>query len=406
MPDNMYTNSRFHFIQYTCFILIFFSFLQCSNPNKATHISINKNDTKIFKRGLKGGEKHSYTIQPKAGYFLHLKAEQHDLDLIAKVSSEDGQFTEQFDSPNGELEAEDIYLLSDADRQYRIEIYPAQKYADPGNYVLRLVRSAAASETDKKWMAALSATQKGDKMRTQTDTRLQSIQQYESAMNDWMMLKDTLQYARAMRSMGFVYIRLRNYNKAIETFAALLPLWKSLRDTRAEGFTYLIIGRVYDLQKEYKKSLEYNLASLPYWIKANDFDQESFVLMNIGNLYSYLGDKQTMNTYFIQALQKNESSKRPSIKAVILRDYGNSLIRISDNDKAVQMYEQSVKQWQATANKPEEARTAILLADYFSKNGSTQKAVHYYRQAIDIWEKLNQPEEVKTTQTALAKLTN
>ncbi len=50
-------------------------------------------------------------------------AEQYGIDLIAKVSSADSQFVEQFDSPNGELEldAEDIYLFSDKNRKYILQ---------------------------------------------------------------------------------------------------------------------------------------------------------------------------------------------------------------------------------------------------------------------------------------------
>ncbi len=385
--------------------LLLVSGLGCSSVKKAGNISVNKNNAEInLKRKLKAGENHLYSIQLNAGDFLHIKAKQYGIDLIAKVTTADGQFAEQFDSPTGELNDEDIYLLSAENRKYQIEIYPAQKFADPGDYDLSVVRSGKASEADKNWMAALAATQKGDKMRGKAETRQQCIQQYESAMAAWVTLKDTLQYARAMRSMGFVHIRLRNYDKAVETFTQLLPLWKQLDDTRAEGFTYLIISRVYDLRKDYKKSLEYNQQSLPGWSKVNDNDQESFIHMNIGSLYSYLGDRDNTISSFEMALKKNELSERPSIKAVILRDFANSLMRLGEEEKAIQYYEQSLKQWQATVNTPEEARTAILIADYYSKKGIKEEAVRYYRDALAIWQKLNEQTEIKNMQEALGKL--
>jgi tetratricopeptide (TPR) repeat protein len=387
-----------------CLIPLFFSF-GCSSLNKAGNISENSDNAKAnLKRKLIAGEIHHYSISLSTGDFLHIKAEQFGIDLIAKVSTLDSQFAEQFDSPNGELNAENIFILSDSNRKYDIQIYPAQKYADPGEYVIKLMRSGKASERDKKWIAALTATQKADKMRAKSETREQSIQQYEVAMTEWLALKDNLQYARAMRSMGFVYIRLKNYDKAVEIFTQLLPLWNQLGETRAEGFTQLIIGRIYDLQKDYKKSLEYNLKSLPYWIKGNDSDQESFTLMNIGNLYSYLGDKQKAVEYYEQALKKNELSERPSVKSVIQRDYANSLMRLGEEENAIQLYEKSLKQWQATANKPEEARTAVLLAAHFGKNNDQQKAKLYYRHALEIWKKLDEKNEIKNIQTALEKL--
>ena len=377
----------------------------CYNSKKIISSPESKiNTAERLKRNLKAGENHRYSIQLNAGEFLHIKIVQEGIDVIAKVTTADGQYAEQFDSPTGELNDEDIYLLSDENRKYQIEIYPAQKYADPGEYVIRTVRSDNASETDKKWMTALAATQKADKMRSKAETRQQSILQYESAMKEWLALKDTMQYARTMRSMGFVYIRLRNYDKAVEIFSQLIPIWKQLNDTRAEGFTYLIIGRVYDLQKDYKKSLEYNQQSMPPWAKVKDTDQESFTLMNIGNLHSYSGDKQKTDESFEQALKKNEQSERPSIKPVILRDYANSLMRLGEEAKAIQMYEQSLKQWQATVNQPEEARTTVLLADYFSKKERKEEAIRYYQHALTIWQKMDEQAEIKIIQEALDKI--
>ncbi len=65
----------------------------------------------------------------------------------------------------------------------------------------------------------------------------------------------------------------------------------------------------------------------------------------MGSLYSYLGDKQKTVEHFEQALKKNELSERPSVKAVIERDYANSLMRLGEEATAIQLYEKSLKQW-------------------------------------------------------------
>lgn len=373
----------------------------CSSIHKAQYAEGTEMD---LKRRLKAGENHLYSIQLSAGNFLHIKVMQYGIDVIAKASSANKQFAEQFDTPTGELDAEDIYLLSDSSKNYEIEILPAQKYADPGDYVIKIIRNNIASENDKKWMAALAATQKADRFRTKPETRQQSITQYESAMAQWAALKDTVQYAGAMRSMGFVYIREKNYEKAVEVFNQLLPLWNQVGDTRSAGFNLLIIGRVYDLQKNYKTSLEYNLKSLEYWIKAKDADQESFVLMNIGNLFAHLSDKQKAIDYFEQAMKKNELSERPSIKAVILRDYAAAMLSAGENEKAVQLYEQSLKQWQATVNTPEEVRTAVLLAAYYEEKGKKEEAIRYYRKALGIWQKMSEQTEMNKIQALIDRL--
>lgn len=398
---NLSSNNWWHWQVKFFLPIIIFASVGCSSIHKAPFATGTKTD---LKRKLKAGENHLYSIQLSAGNFVHIKVMQYGIDVIAKVASTNNQFAEQFDTPTGELNSEDIYLLSDSSGNYEIEIYPAQKYADPGDYNIKIIRNNIASESDKKWMAALAATQKADKLRGKPQSRQQSIAQYESALRLWAALKDTVQYARAMRSLGFVYIREKNYEKAVEVFNQLLSLWNQIGDTRSAGFNFLIIGRVYDLQKNYKTSLEYNLNSLAYWIKATDPDQESFVLMNIGNLYAHLLDKQKAINSFGQALKKNESSERPSIKAVILRDYATAMLSVGENEKAIQLYEQSLKQWQATVNSPEEARTAVLLAAYYEQIGKKEEAIRYYRNALVIWQKMGEQTEMNKIQALIDRL--
>ncbi len=390
-------NSTMKLIFFTLVILSF----NCTTVHKSQQSSEAKIDTK---RKLTAGVNHLYTVHINPEEFIHIRIIQNGIDVIAKVSSEDKQYAEQFDSPTGELGPEDIYLLSADSKKYMIEIFPAQKYADPGEYAIKTIRKGRVSEKDKKFMAALSSTQKADKLRSKAETRQQSIDQYKSAAAEWKAMNNMTQYANTIRSLGFVYIRQKYYEEAINTFKTLLPVWKQVSDVRSEGFTHLIIGRIYDLQKEYKTSLDYNLSSLESWRKVNDFDQETFVLMNIGNLYSHLSDRQKAIDYFEQALKKNQQSERPSIKAVVLRDYAKAMLALGDDQKAIDLYEESIKQWQLTANTPEKARTEIPLAAYYERKGNKEKAVYYYRNALEIWKKLNDQKEIKIIQSAIDKL--
>ncbi|HVK97173.1 MAG TPA: tetratricopeptide repeat protein [Flavisolibacter sp.] len=357
-----------------------------------------------LKRKLTAGENHTYSIDLKKDDFFHLKVIQNGIDIVARVSSANKEFSAQFDSPTGEMDAENIYLMSDSSQTYELNIHPVQKYADPGYYSINIVRHEKASEKDRKWMAALKATQEADKLRTKAETRERSIEQYKLAAAQWQAVGDVAQYANTVRSLGFVQIREKQYEEAVQTFTGLLPVWRKLNDTRAEGFTHLIIGRIYNLQNDYKASLNYNLSSLDFWRKTNDYDQETFTLMNIGNLYTRLWDKEKAVDYFEQALKKNQLSRRPSVKAVVLRDYANAMLLTGENEKAVALFEASIKEWQKTANTPEEARTAVQLADFFSKMSNKQNASHYYKHAYVIWEKLADEKEMKTVQELMDKL--
>lgn len=92
------------------------------------------------------------------------------------------------------------------------------------------------------------------------------------------------------------------------------------------------------------------------------------------------------------------------MKAVVLCHYANAMLSAGNDQKATDLYEQSIKQWQATENKPEEARTTALLAAYYNEKGNKEKAIYNYQRASEIWQKLNDQNEIKITQSALDKL--
>ena len=386
-------------------VAVYFIFSGCTGEKKIvanTSISTLNADIRI-KRIMKAGETHLYNIYLKAGEFFHAQVNQYDIDVVVKVAATNGQPEQVFDMPTGELDAENIYLHSESDWKYDIEISTAQKYPDPGEYDINIVRLGKATDDDKKWMNALAATQKADRMRD-PETRAQSIAQYETALTLWKELKDDLQYAKALRSLGFVNAREKNYDKASQIFNQLIPKWKQLGETRSEGYSFLVLGWINNTQKDYKKSLENNLKSIDYWVRTKDIDQESFTLMNIGTLYAKLDEKQKAIDYFEQALKKSGHSKRPSVKALILREYAYAILPKGENEKAVELYKQSLKQWLLTINSPEEARTAVLLATHFAEKNDKQQAIQYYEQVLAIWQKLGEQKEIDAVRASLDKV--
>jgi tetratricopeptide (TPR) repeat protein len=387
----------------TIFILVLLS--GCNSENKTNNLF---NDSHAGWTGvstmIKAGEKQVDSINLLAGNMIHLQVVQNGIDIIVKVISADGVYNETFDSPTGEMGAEDIYLYSNKDMKYKLEISPAHKDADPGNYFIRVMKSGKASDKDKQWFAALTITQNADKFRAKKETRLKSIPEYIIAIEAWKNLNDSLQYANSMRSLGFVYLNLKIFDSALSIFTELLPTWKKLGDVRSEGFTYLIIGRIYGMQKNYTKSLEYNINALPIWAKTKDTDQEAAIFMNIGNLYAHLGEKQKSISFFEQALKKAELSKQPSIQPTILREYAISMGELKEEQKALVLFEQSKLQWQQMGDKPQEKITLIKMAEYFAGKNNRPMAIKYYSQAIELSKKANDTTGIQSLQSVVDSL--
>jgi len=394
-----------YFIINFCIIFLLLLLSGCNSEKKTNTLF---NDSHAGWTGvstmIKADETQFDSINLLAGNMIHLQVAQDGIDIIAKVRSADGRYNETFDSPTGELGAENIYLYSDKDMKYKLEISPAHKDADPGNYLIKVVKSGKASDKDKQWFAALSTTQNADKLRAKKETHFQSIPEYKIAIEAWKILNDSLQYANSMRSMGFVYLNLKIFDSALSVFTELMPIWKKLGDVRSEGFTYLIIGRIYGMQKNYSKSLEYNINALPLWAKTKDTDQEASIFMNIGNLYARLGDKQKSIAFFEQALKKAELSKQPSIKPTILREYAISMGELKEEQKALGLFEQSKQQWQRMVDKPQEKITLVKMAEYFAGKNNRAMAIQYYSKAIELSKKANDTPGIQSLQSVVDSL--
>ncbi len=111
MPDTIFIKTIRLIVASFCLLISFFNLFGCSTVNKATKTS-NKSDTEEtrLKIKIKAGESHHYSIHLNAGEFAHIKVEQYGIDIIAKVSSANSEDSNIFDSPSGELDAENIYL--------------------------------------------------------------------------------------------------------------------------------------------------------------------------------------------------------------------------------------------------------------------------------------------------------
>ena len=92
------------------FLLSVFVVINSDAQNVPAINSLNT-DSRI-KRKMIAGEPHHYSVQLKAGEFFHARINQYDIDVVIKVAAINDQPEQVFDMPNGELDAEDVYLLS------------------------------------------------------------------------------------------------------------------------------------------------------------------------------------------------------------------------------------------------------------------------------------------------------
>src|SRR5690349_9537550 len=109
---------------------------------------------KVIEKTLAGGETHNYRVAAQAEELLRVVVEQRGIDIKLTVFAPDGQQLLEVDNPNGDQGPESASLVTSAAGDYRIEVKSEDKQAKAGRYEARLETLRAATETDRKRVAA------------------------------------------------------------------------------------------------------------------------------------------------------------------------------------------------------------------------------------------------------------
>jgi len=128
--------------------------------------------------------------------------------------------------------------------------------------------------------------------------------------------------------------------------------------------------------------------------------------MNIGDLYLHELDQTKAIMNYEKAIQKVKMSGRPSWEATILREYAKKLATLDEDEKAAQLYAESMMKWKLSANRPAEAKTAIMVATFYAENGNKKQALAYYNHASVIWQKLGETGQIKNIEDHMKNLAN
>ena len=93
--------------------ILFFALYSCNSLQKSASIPHKQDISETgVKKMMKAGDSHHYTISMEAGEYMHIKAEQYNIAVIAKVKAENVEGEEFFDYPKGEYGPAAIYLWS------------------------------------------------------------------------------------------------------------------------------------------------------------------------------------------------------------------------------------------------------------------------------------------------------
>lgn len=378
-------------------------------------------------RELAGGETHSFQVTLAAGQYLRVVVDQRGIDLALKIFGMDGQKLVEMDSPTSTQGLEAAAVIVEHPGSYRVEISSLIREAPKGRYEVMVAALRTATEQDRRWVAAQSAYNEGQRLRRRQDeeSRRKSIESYQEAIRNWQAAGDRLMEAHALYGMGWAWRLLNQPQKALECFGQALQLQRPEEGWREEANTLYLMGLVYydnlgeprqalerferalSMQRamrdvyaealtlgnmgvahlylgEARKSLECYKEPLTLWRKTGNRLREAEILHFSGRAYEDLGEYQRATEHYLGALSLYRALQNRSGEAEELNSIGFVNSRLGEWKSALEYYGQALQLRRATGNRPKEAIVLSNIGSAHASLNETDKALENYQQALDL----------------------
>lgn len=214
---------------------------------------------------------------------------------------------------------------------------------------------------------------------------------------DEPILKDKSTNETVLGNLGFVYINLCEYKKAIEYYEHALKIAREIGDRLGEGNHLGSLGLAYRDLGDPRKAIEYYEQALEIARKRNDRGNEGTWLESMGTAYNDLGEPKKAIEYHEQALKivREIDYKRLEEVAfvkrgegVVLGNLGTAYYSLGETKKAIEYYEQSLEIAREIGYKRGEGNQLKSLGLAYINLGENKKAIEYLEKSLEITRKI------------------
>jgi tetratricopeptide (TPR) repeat protein len=174
-------------------------------------------------------------------------------------------------------------------------------------------------------------------------------------------------------SLGTLFARLRNYEKAIEYFNKAEKIAEEIDWEPGKARIKVNLGNVYKLQYKFNEALlNYNEAEA-FFRKVNDFKNLGTTLNNIGAVYKKLNDYTKSRQYYNKALEF-ENKLQPQLVGLLNRNIGELYSLEGKYSEALKYYKISKSYSEMTGNNDRLLDDFDYIGEAYANLGQYKKA--------------------------------
>ena len=358
------------------------------------------------KRPIRAGESHSFVVRLKAGDFADLLVEQSGSDVAVTVLDPSGAKILTVDSPNSVYGPEPAALVADATGDFRILLGAPDRGG--GSYEVRLLALRAATDVDRRWVAAVEALSAASNLVVARSTAA-AVEKAESALE----IARSCRGADAPELVAFLEVAGRAYGGARQLDKAVALLGQGLAIAeKAYGAadprlacTLMALGSTLTSQLKHAEAQSAFVRAVSVLEQVHGVDSPAVgdaVAALAGSLANQ-GRLADATPNFVRSLAVAEKQFGPDHQEVATRceDLALNYQKRGMRDEAESLFLRAIAIRDRQVN--ENTRFATLVHRYgvlLLQRGQYVKAEPVFRRALAMREKLLPPDNVYIGQTS------
>ncbi|MCX7736816.1 MAG: tetratricopeptide repeat protein [Candidatus Kapabacteria bacterium] len=220
------------------------------------------------------------------------------------------------------------------------------------------------------------------------------------AANNFLKEKDSLNLAKCYNNIGNIFLKNKNYQKALNYYNLAIDLKRN--DGHNIAYTYLNIGVLYYEQKEFIKSKQYFTEAYET-IKGRDSELEAIIIYNIANIELALKNINVADSLYHNALLLFQQSGNKLGEIDIYVAFADMNKLKGNYRKSIDYYTKVLDFFKIQGMNEEEINVIQSIAEIYTLQGKNDLANLYQQRYISIIDSLRLNEQTKALKMTEAK---
>jgi CHAT domain-containing protein/tetratricopeptide (TPR) repeat protein len=310
---------------------------------------------------------------------LLIAVEQRGIDLVVEAQ---GPAARLVTDARCVLWGSEILLL-ESPGEHRIEIYPRDQSASPGQYIIRAETLPSSADDRRATLSLMNRA--GQEVVTRTpETRRRAIAFFLEALKGWHTLGERRWEAETLDAIAALEGEDRDLRPAAEHYSQALAIWQELADSYREAATLNELGLARVYMGEIEPARETWSKALALWQSLGEHTNEVLARGSLCFVEQVSGKLSAALACYEEPLALYRDLGDQGQEVRILNNIGGIYFDLGEPDPALERFEQALAVRRTLADHRGEEESLTNIAAIHRGLGEWQEAFRLFGQVREI----------------------